>query len=319
LVDVNAFIARLDRYQRRESWLGFPFALSRKYSDDQGGYLAATVTYYAFFSLFPLLLVATTVLGFVLRGHQHLAKRIEDSALGQFPIIGRDLQLHTLHGSFTALVIGLLLALWSGTAVCLALEDAMSQVWGIPFRERLSFLRRRGRALLLLLVLGVGAVGTTVLSGLGTVGSSYGTAFRIVAIALSVVFDIGLFWTAFRLLTPGEVSTRSLRAGAIAAGIAWPIIQAAGGLYVGHVVNHASNTYGTFAGVIGLLSFIYLSAHVLLLAAELNVVAAQDLWPRSLSFGDGLQPTEADRRALTELARDAERRPDEDVEVELRR
>jgi membrane protein len=318
-VDLNALSARLDRYQRREGWLGFPLAVGRKYSDDQGGYIAATTTYYAFFSLFPLLLVATTVLGFVLRGHKHLQKSIVDSALGQFPVIGRDLQLHALHGSVTALAIGLVLALWSASSVFVALENAMSELWGIPFRERLTFLRRRGRALLVMLVLGLGAVGTTVLSGLGTVGTSYGAAFRIGAIGLSVVFDVGLFWTAFRLLTPGEVSTRSLRSGAIAAGIAWPILQAAGGLYVGHVVKHASNTYGAFAGVIGLLSFIYLSAHVLLLAAELNVVKARELWPRSLSFSDALPPTEADRRALGELARNAERRPDEEVEVELPR
>ena len=316
-MDLSALSARLDRYQRHEGWLGFPLAVGRKYSDDQGGYIAATITYYAFFSLFPLLLVATTVLGFVLRGHEHLQKSIVDSALGQFPVIGRDLQLHALHGSVTALAIGLVLALWSASSVFVALESAMSELWGIPFRERLTFLRRRGRALLVMLVLGMGAVGTTVLSGLGTVGTSYGAAFRIGAIALSVVFDVGLFWTAFRLLTPGEVSTRSLVTGAIAAGIAWPILQAAGGLYVGHVVKHASNAYGAFAGVIGLLSFIYLSAHVLLLAAELNVVKARELWPRSLSFSDALPPTEADRRALGELARDAERRPDEEVEVEL--
>jgi membrane protein len=318
-MDVDAVARRLDLYQRRRSWLGFPLAVGRKYSDDQGGYLAATITYYAFFSLFPLLLVATTVLGFVLRGHKHLQQKIVDSALGQFPVIGRDLQLHALHGSFTALAIGLVLALWSASAVFVALENAMSELWGTPFRERLGFLRRRGRALLVMVLLGLGAVGTTVLSGLGTVGTSYGAAFRIGAVALSVVFDIGLFWVAFRLLTPGDVSARSLRAGAIGAGIAWPILQAAGGLYVSHVLKHASNTYGAFAGVIGLLSFIYLSVVVLLVAAELNVVVAQRLWPRSLSFGDQLPPTEADRRALGELARDAERRPDEEVEVELPR
>src|SRR5579859_2745088 len=88
-----------DRFQQRHGWLGFPFAVLQKYADDQGGYLAATITYYGFFAIFPLLLVLTTVLGFVLRGHRHLQQSIVNSALGQFPIIGRSLHSHALGGS----------------------------------------------------------------------------------------------------------------------------------------------------------------------------------------------------------------------------
>lgn len=57
----------------------------QKYRDDQGGYWAATITYYGFFAIFPLVLVLTTVLGFVLQGHKHLERTIINSALGQFP------------------------------------------------------------------------------------------------------------------------------------------------------------------------------------------------------------------------------------------
>jgi len=316
-MDFRARYDAFDRFQRQHSPLGFALAVRQKYSEDQGGYLAATITYYGFFSMFPLLLVATTVLGFVLRGHKHLQESIVDSALGQFPVIGHDLRIHGLHGSVVALALGLTLSLWAGMGVFLALENAMYQVWGIPFRNRPGFLRRRGRALLLLLVLGAGALCTTVLSGLGTFGASYGVAWKIGAVALSTVLDIGLFWVAFRLLTVKDVSWRSLRGGAVAAGIAWQALQAAGGYYVGHVLEHASNVYGTFASVIGLLSFIYLSVHVFLIAAEGNVVVARRLWPRSFSALFEQPPTEADRRALTQLARVEERRPDEEVDAEI--
>jgi membrane protein len=316
-MDFRARYDAFDRFQRQHSPLGFALAVRQKYSEDQGGYLAATITYYGFFSMFPLLLVATTVLGFVLRGHKHLQESIVDSALGQFPVIGHDLRIHGLHGSVVALALGLTLSLWAGMGVFLALENAMYQVWGIPFRNRPGFLRRRGRALLLLLVLGAGALCTTVLSGLGTFGASYGVAWKIGAVALSTVLDIGLFWVAFRLLTVKDVSWRSLRGGAVAAGIAWQALQAAGGYYVGHVLEHASNVYGTFASVIGLLSFIYLSVHVFLIAAEGNVVVARRLWPRSFSALFEQPPTEADRRALTQLAREEERRPDEEVDAEI--
>src|SRR3954447_5769202 len=111
---------RFDRYQRRHAWLGFPLAVRQKYSEDQGAHLAATITYYAFFSIFPLLLVATTVLGYVLRGHPQLEQSIVGSALGQFPVIGRQLKTHSLHGSGLALAVGIAVSLWSGTSVFVA-------------------------------------------------------------------------------------------------------------------------------------------------------------------------------------------------------
>ena len=273
----------LDRYQRGHAWLGFPLSVGQKYAEDQGGYLAAILTYYGFFSLFPLLLVATTLLGFVLPGHPHLQRSVVGSALGQFPVIGHDLRLHGLRGSLVALALGIALALWSGMGVFLALENAMNQVWGVPLRRRPGFLRRRGRALLLLVVLGAGVLAATALTGLGTFGGSYGLAWKVAAITLSTVLDIGLIWVAMRLLTVKPVNWRVFRVGAVGAGVGWQVLQALGGYYVGHVLAHASNTYGTFAGVIGLLSFIYLSAHVFLFAAEVNVVAHERLWPRSLA------------------------------------
>ena len=81
-----------DRYQRLHPWLGYPLAVRQKYSDDQGGYLAASITYYALFSVFPLLLVLVSVLGFVLHGDPGLQRSIVSSALGQFPIVGPQLR-----------------------------------------------------------------------------------------------------------------------------------------------------------------------------------------------------------------------------------
>jgi len=306
-----------DRFQQRRAWLAFPLAVRQKYADDQAGYLAATITYYGFFAIFPLLLVATTILGLVLQGNQRLEHSIVSSALGQFPVIGPDLRLHRLGGSAWALAIGLALSLWSGIGVFLAAENAMDHLWAIPFRSRPDPFRQRGRALLLLLVLGGGAIATTVLSALGTFGASYGLTWKVASIGLATVLDIGLFWLAFRLLTAKQVSWRCLRGGAIAAGIAWQILQAVGTYYVGHKLKNTSGVYGTFASVIGLLSFIYLSAHVTLLAAESNVVATRGLWPRSFSIMLEQPATGADRHTLSLKAKVEERRSDERVKVEF--
>lgn len=309
--------ARFDRFQQRHGWLGFPLAVRQKYSDDQGGYLAATITYYGFFSIFPLLLVFVSVLGFVLRGHPRLERSIVHSALGQLPVIGHS-SIRALSGSGLALGLGLTGALWAGMGVFLAAENAMNHLWGVPFKRRPDFFRARGRALLLLLLLGGGALLATALGGLGTIGAHYGIAWKLGSIVLSTGLDFALFWVGFRLLTTTDVSWRCLRGGAIAAAVLYEVLQLLGGLYIGHVLKHSSNIYGTFALVIGLLSWIYLAVHITLLAAEGNVVVTRHLWPRSFSVILEQPPTDADKRALRQRSEIEERRQDQNVEVDFR-
>jgi membrane protein len=306
-----------DRFQQRHRWLGFPLAVLQKYADDQGGYLAATITYYGFFAIFPLLLVLTTVLGFVLQHHHHLEQRIVNSALGQFPVIGPQLSRGSLHGSALALGLGLAAALWAGMGVFLAAQNAMNHLWGVPFKRRPDPLHARGRALLLLVLLGGGALAATILAALTTVGARFGLTWKIGSLALSTALNIGLFWLGFRLLTAREVSWRQLRGGAVAAGLLYELLQILGGYYVGHTLKHASNLYGTFGLVIGLLSWIYLSAHITLLAAEANVVATRKLWPRSFSLMIEQPATQADKRALTQRGNVEERRQDETVNIDF--
>ena len=292
----HAALERLDRFQQSHALLGFPLAVNRKYSDDQGGYLTAIVTYYGFFSIFPLLLVLTTILGFVFDGNPHLQQEIVDSALGQFPIVGADLQSGSLSGSTPALVIGLVVALWAGMGAVLAAGYAIDRIWGLPRARRPSFVRARLRALLLLAVLGGGLLATTALSGAGTTGARYAIQWKAASILLSILLDFVLFWIAFQVLTTLDVPWSDLWRGALTAAIGYEVLQLLGGYYVGHVVQNARNVYGTFALVIGLLSFIYLAVHVMLLGAEVNVVAAKRLWPRSLLAPPGGESASAEGR-----------------------
>ncbi|HVU78815.1 MAG TPA: YihY/virulence factor BrkB family protein [Gaiellaceae bacterium] len=312
---LRAVYDRFDRFQQRHGLLGFPLAVHQKYSEDQGGYLAATIAYYGFFSIFPLLLVFVSVLGFVLRGHPGLQHSIVDSALGQFPVIGDALQVQALRGSGLAIVLGGAAALWSGMGIFLAAENAMNQLWGVPFRRRPDFLRTRARALVLLVLLGAGAIVSTVVGALGTVGTGFGPGWQALSTVLAIGLDFCLFWVAFRTLTSRDVAWRQVRGGAIAAAILYEVLQLLGGYYIGHVLKNASSTYGTFAVVIGLLSWIYLAAHITLLAAEGNVVAVDRLWPRSFSLVFERPPTDADRRALEQRSRVEERRQDQDIGV----
>ena len=96
---------KVDGFQRRHAVLGYPIAVIYKFGDDQGNYLAAMMTYYTFIAIFPLLLIGTSVLGFVLQGNEGLEDEIFNSALSQFPIVGERLgQPDEISGSVPAVV-----------------------------------------------------------------------------------------------------------------------------------------------------------------------------------------------------------------------
>lgn len=299
-----------DRLQRRKPVLGFPLAVMKKFSDDQAGHLAALIAYYGFFSIFPLLLVLVTVLGYVLAGNQEWYDRIVDSTLGQFPVIGEDIQIGALRGDTAALVIGSLGALWAGLGVTLAAQRAMDQVWDIPHRERRDFFMARLRGLLVLAVLGALNIAITVGVGL-LVGTLDNLGVKASGFALTLLLDVGLFWASFRLLTHRQIPTRDLWMGIVLAAVGWAALQTLGAIYVNRVVARASATYGFFAIVIGLLSWLYLGGQILLYAAEANVVRVRRLWPRGL-----FDPvTSADVKAMRASARVEERKEGARVEV----
>jgi membrane protein len=280
----------LDRYQQRKRRLGFVVAVIKRFDDDQASQMGALIAYYGFFSLFPLLLVFVTVLGFVLEGNASAQESVLHSTLSQFPVIGTQLQsnIHSLKGSFVALAIGLAGALFAGLGVTGATQSAFNNVWKIPRRNQLGFLAWRLRGLGLFVLLGALSLVSTVAAGLVT-AQTVGVGAVIGSVIVALTANLLLFFTVFRLLTAEEVSTRELIPGVIFAAIAWQILQHVGGLYVDHVVRHAKETSGLFAFVLGLLSWLYLGGQVTVLAAEMNVVKARRLWPRSL-LGDELEP-----------------------------
>jgi membrane protein len=295
-MNLDSVLARVDRFQEDHAGLGFLLAVGRKYSEDRGSYLAATIAYYGFFSFFPLLLVLVTTLGYVLNGHPHLERQVLSSAVGQLPVIGPELARHSLHGSAAALAIGIAISLWTGTGVLLAAENAMGRLWDVPGDRRFGFVAARVRALGFLAVLGSSLVATTVISAVGTAGGEHAIALRVGAIVLAVGVDIVLFWLAFGLLTPSSIGWSCHRGGALVAGVGYEALQLIGSYYVTHTLRHASEVYGTFAIVIGLLSWIYLTATVVLLSVEGNVVATRRLWPRPLRNPRPSTETEQSRR-----------------------
>jgi YihY family inner membrane protein len=312
---VGRVVQRLDALQQRRPFVAFPFAVAKKFGDDSASNLAALIAYYGFLSLFPLLLALTTVLASVLDNHPDLQRRVLSSTLAEFPVIGDQIRanIHSLHGSAAALAVGVVGALWGGMGVMKTAGTAMDDLWEVPKRQRPNFLHALLRAALLLVVLGGGIVVTTVLSGLGTAGTTAFLPLKLMGIVAAGLVNVALLLLGFRVLTVRDIRLRDLLPGAAVAGVGWLVLQAVGGYYVTHQLTHATQTYGMFAVVIGLLSWLYLQAQLTLFAAEINVVRLARLWPRSLA--NDLTP--ADKRAYTAYAEVEERRPEEDVSVEF--
>jgi membrane protein len=306
VVDV-AVTERLDRFQRKHPWAGFPLAVIYKYFDDFGAYLAALLTYYGFVSLFPLLLLLSTILGFVLSGDQQLQHEVLSSALRQFPVIGGDLaQPKRLGGGPVGLVVGIVGSLYGGLGVAQAFQYANNTVWGVPRNNRPNPLKARGRSLLLLATAGLAVLGTTFLSIAGGGGAGVlGLAGRTVALAASVVVNIAVSVFAFRFAPARRLSVRDVLPGAIGAAVIWQLLQSFGVIYVRHVIEHASATNAVFSIVLGLLAFLYITATSVLLCVEINVVRVVGLHPRSLltPFTDNVTLTAGDRRSYSRQAK----------------
>jgi membrane protein len=296
----------LDSVQRRNRGVSVALSVVYKYLDDQGGYLAALITYYGFVSLFPMLLLLTTGLGVVLAGHPGLQEQVLHSALSQFPVIGSQLhQPGGLSGGTVAVVVGILGALYGGLGVGQAVQNAMDSVWAVPKNKRPNPIRSRVRSLLLLLALGSAVIGATVLSGVAQTTHALGVFGKIGVVVATVAINALICLVAFRVTTARELTYRQVLPGAVAAAFIWQILQWFGAGYIQHTVKTASATNSIFALVLGLLAFLYLVSTTLVLCAELNVVLVEKLYPRALLsvFSDDAELTPADRRVYTKRAK----------------
>jgi YihY family inner membrane protein len=313
---VEKAIRQIDRFQQRHVSLSFAFGVMKKFGDDSAGTLAALIAYYGFLSIFPLLLILTTLLGLVFAHDPSLHDRIIHSTVTQFPIVGQQLAgtVHSLRsGSVVGLIVGLLALVWGSFGVSQAAQRAMAEVWNIPGVIRPGFVPRLGRSLGFLALLGLDVVITTFLAGFVTIGHGALWA-QILAGVLGLATNMALYVIGFRILTPKFIETRDLVPGGVLAGAGWTMLQYAGTLLIGHTLRHASQTYGFYGSVLGLISFLYLAAQLIVYAAELNVVRARRLYPRSIA-PPPLTP--ADEAVLRSVAEQGERRPEQRVHVEF--
>ncbi len=310
---IEVIVRRVDEFQQKHRVLGFPFAVVQKFGNDQAGSRAALIAYYGLFAVFPLLLLFTTILGYTLHDNEHLRKQLVDSALGNFPIIGPQLesQVHPLTGSAAAIVISSLLLVYGAVGLGLATQSAMNTVWNIPYVRWPPILLRYLRGIAVLVLLAVSTIGSTVLTGFATLASHTNVSTALLLVG-SLALNFVLILLAFNVMTADNLKWRDIAFGAVLATAFWQVMQLIGSWYVGRELRHQTATFGFFGIVLVLLTWIFLGAQLFLLAAEINVVKRDRLWPRSMT-----QPplTVADRLVFDRLAQMEIRRPEVELEV----
>ncbi|WP_459970359.1 YihY/virulence factor BrkB family protein [Nocardioides pyridinolyticus] len=311
-----------DRAQQRWSVLGYPLAVIYKYFDDQGNYLASIITYYAFIAIFPLLLLGSSILGFILQGNDELRNDLIDSALAQFPIVGDQLgRPEGLTGSTPAIVIGGLVALYGAMGLGQALQNALNVAWSVPRNSRPNPILLRLKSLFLLVTAGVAVLAISILSTLAANTEVLGdtlSSYRWPITLLTVVVNTVVLTALFRVgAARSHDLWRGAVPGALAASLLWVGLQRLGTLYVTKVLTETSAMNQTFGLVLGLIGLLWLTAVIGVLGIEVNVVLERRLWPRALltPFTDRVALTDADRRAYAGYARAQRHKGFETVEV----
>jgi uncharacterized BrkB/YihY/UPF0761 family membrane protein len=303
---------RADGWQRRARWAGVPYAVVKKFGDDNANLLVVALAWYGFTAILPLLLVVVTLFGFI--GAQSIGTGMIRT-LHEFPVVGSSFNQASpgaLHGSTLGLVIGLIGLLYGAQGVTQTAQQAMATIWHIPQVQRTGFVPRLGRSLAGLFTIGGAFVINAFVTGYAT-GGTNSYAIRIPVLAGLLVLNAGLYFASFTVLTAKAIGPRGLLPGAIAGAVAFTALITVGTGLITHQLKNSSATYGAFGTVIGIVAFLLLLAKLSLYAAELNPVLARRLYPRALPLGGG--PTDADRRVLASLVHAEQRAADQAIGV----
>ena len=284
MIDISAVTKKIDIIQQKHASLAFPVAVIKRYGDDKAGQQAALITYYAFLSLFPLLLVFLTILGIVVSNNPILATKISGEVFRFFPALSSELtkNVHTLKGSGLPLLLEILAALYGARGLAAMLQEAFNNIWHVEKDHRSGFVSYNLRSFAMMAAVGSGIIIGTILSYvLGSI-LNFGIIGKVLLTVLNLFIIFGLFLAVFRLGTSDTVKTRSLLVGAVVAGTGLLLVQHFGGYIMAHQLPKLTGTYGSFALALGMMFWIYLQAQIILYALEITAVRAQHDWPKKL-------------------------------------
>jgi membrane protein len=246
--------------------------VQRRYGELNGNALASSFAFQTFVSLFPLLLVAVAVVGFV---SAHGSTDPADAIVRQLGLNGdaassvRDAVAAAQDSRQATSIVGLAALAWSALGLIAALQYVFNQTWQVEARgvkdKAIGAAWLAGAAVLFV----AGAAATTVVRWLP------GTLKPLTLVA-SVVISVALWLWAFRVLPNTRVPWRSLVPGAIFGAIGFEVLKAVGAWYVPHMVKNSSQLYGTIGVVLAVLAWLLFFGRLVVYAAVVNVVLHED-------------------------------------------
>lgn len=251
------------------------------FGEARGSQAAASMSYYALFSLFPLLLVLVAAGSYILEGDpvQRVLNLVTEAIPVSRNLIERNLQ-QVLDQRGTVGLIGLLTLLWSASGVFGVLASNINLAW--PQADPRGFLRQRSLAIgivvILFVLLVVSVVGSTIINllgqfqvpFLGTV-QVYGTfLWTLISNILPLFFSFMLLLALYRWLPNTEVTWSAAFWGALISAIAWEIATSAFVWFLGSGFSRYELVYGSLGAVIALLFIIFISSWIILFGAHLS-------------------------------------------------
>jgi membrane protein len=258
---------KLDEYGERWKWLGTVLAVQKRYSELNGNYLASAVTLTGFLSIFPLLLFAIAIVGFVAAGNTNFAGDV----INQLGIEGEAADnitaaLKTAQDKRRAAsVLGIVGLLWSGLGLVAAVQYAINAAWqvaGRGWRDKLrGLIWLAGAALLFLTSFGT------------TAAINWLPKFLLpLTTVASLSVSLGLWLWTFKVLATRDIGWKSLIPGAVVGAIGLEILKVVGGIYVPLAVASASALYGYLGIVFATLAWLLFFGRLVVYSAVVNVV-----------------------------------------------
>ena len=311
---VNRVIAWADGVQQRHSVFGFPYAVIKKYGDDDGGREAALITYYGFLSIFPLLLLGVAILSRVLASNPDLRQKLITATVPEALQSTVEHSAATLPTSTVPFIAGLIGLLFSGTGVVFSAYQTLNHVAAVPRSVRASFFPRYARVFVMLAALLLGALAVGALTVTVTALPDLPGVDRAVAVLGSalVIFSVLLLGARMLLCRPAPFG--AIWPAAALGAVTVTLVLNLGPVLLARLVSNAGAVYGSFATVAGLFALLYLVSQALVYSAEVAAVWYAHLWPRALDVN---RPTEVDVRAMALLAREQERIRAERVTLQM--
>ncbi len=283
----------LDRLRSRYKWFDHVMRAQDRYQDSKGDFYAAGITYFTIFALFPLLMVAFSIAGFVLASQPDLLAEVTDKIkstvsgdLGQQLV---ELMESAIESRTSVGIIGLATAAWAGLGWMANLREALSQMWGLLRQEPAGFLRTKLSDLVAIVGLFAAIAVTVILSALGNSGlmkqvvewlglqdlPGMSLVLRVASIAISILVSWLLFTWMIARLPRESISLRSAARAGLMVAVAFEIFKLVASIYLKSVVTGPAGA--TFGPVLGLMVFAYITARMILFATAWAATARENL------------------------------------------